>query len=237
MFRFVLPLALASCLTLPPLAAQKPKPAAKPAGPLAPVKDQEGLPRVLLIGDSISIGYTLPVRELLKGKANVHRPSTNCGPTSRGVSGIDQWLGKGKWDVIHFNWGLHDLKYLGPKGENLADPKAADSHQQIPPAEYEKNLQLLVKRMKKTGARLIWCSTTPVPSGAKGRVVGDSVKYNQIALRVMKEHGIAVDDLYGLSIGKLEKIQRPANVHFTPEGSRMLAEQVVKSISRQLEKK
>ena len=50
-------------------------------------------------------------------------------------------------------------------------------------------------------------------------------------------NGIAVDDLYGLSIGKLEKIQRPANVHFTPEGSRMLAEQVVKSISRQLEKK
>jgi len=237
MIRYFLLLALASCLTLTPLAAQKPKPAAKPAGPLAPVKDQEGLPRVLLIGDSISIGYTLPVRELLKGKANVHRPSTNCGPTSRGVSGIDQWLGKGKWDVIHFNWGLHDLKYLGPKGENLADPKAADSHQQIPPAEYEKNLQLLVKQMKKTGARLIWCSTTPVPSGAKGRVVGDSVKYNQIALRVMEEHGITVDDLYGLSIGKLKKIQRPANVHFTPEGSRMLAVQVVKSISRELEKK
>ena len=237
MFRFFLPLALASCLVLTPLAAQKPKPAAKPAGPLAPVEDQEGLPRVLLIGDSISIGYTVPVRELLKGKANVHRPSTNCGPTSRGVSGMDQWLGKGKWDVIHFNWGLHDLKYLGPNGENLADPKAADSHQQIPPAEYEKNLQLLVKRMKKTGARLIWCTTTPVPSGAKGRVVGDSVKYNQIALRVMKEHGIAIDDLYGFSIGKLEKIQRPANVHFTPEGSRMLAEQVVKSISRQLKKK
>ena len=237
MFRFFLPLALASCLALTPLAAQKPKPAAKPAGPLAPVEDQEGLPRVLLIGDSISIGYTVPVRELLKGKANVHRPSTNCGPTSRGVSGMDQWLGKRKWDVIHFNWGLHDLKYLGPNGENLADPKATDSHQQIPPAEYEKNLQLLVKRMKKTGARLIWCSTTPVPSGAKGRVVGDSVKYNQIALRVMKEHGIAIDDLYGFSIGKLEKIQRPANVHFTPEGSRMLAEQVVKSISRQLKKK
>ncbi|MDP7204101.1 MAG: SGNH/GDSL hydrolase family protein [Pirellulaceae bacterium] len=237
MFRFILPLTLAACLTLSPLAAQKPKPVAKPAGPLAPVQDQQGLPRILLIGDSISIGYTLPVRELLKGKANVHRPSTNCGPTSRGVSGMDQWLGKGKWDVIHFNWGLHDLKYLGPNGENLADPKAADSHQQIPPTEYEKNLQLLVKRMKKTGARLIWCTTTPVPSGAKGRVVGDSVKYNQIALRVMKEHGIAVNDLYRLSIGKLEKIQRPANVHFTPEGSRMLAEQVVKSISSQLKKK
>jgi acyl-CoA thioesterase-1 len=237
MFRFFLSLALALCMTRAPLAAQEPKPAAKPAGPLAPIQDQEGLPRVLLIGDSISIGYTLAVRELLKGKANVHRPSTNCGPTSRGVSGIDQWLGEGKWDVIHFNWGLHDLKYLGPKGQNLADPRAAGSHQQIPPAEYEKNLQLLVKRMKKTGATLIWCNTTPVPKGAKGRVVGDSMKYNQIALRVMKEHDIPVDDLYGLSIGKLDKIQRPANVHFTPEGSRMLAEQVVKAISRQLKKK
>jgi acyl-CoA thioesterase-1 len=237
MFRFFLTCSLVSCLAFTAFSAQEPKPAAKPAGPLTPIKDQEGLPRVLLIGDSISIGYTLPVRELLKGKANVHRPSANCGPTSRGVSGIDQWLGKGKWDVIHFNWGLHDLKYLGPKGQNLADPKATDSHQQIPPAEYEKNLQLLVKRMKKTGAHLIWCSTTPVPSGAKGRVVGDSMKYNQIALRVMKEHDIPVDDLYGFSIGKLEKIQRPANVHFTPEGSRMLAEEVVKAISRQLKKK
>ena len=237
MIRNILAFPLALCMTLAPLAAQKPKTAAKPAGPLAPIKDQEGLPRVLLIGDSISIGYTLPVRELLRGKANVHRPSTNCGPTSRGVTGIDQWLGKGKWDVIHFNWGLHDLKYLGPNGENLADPKAADSHQQIPPAEYEKNLQLLVTRMEKTGATLIWCNTTPVPKGAKGRVVGDSVKYNQIALRVMKEHDIPVDDLYGLSIGKLDKIQRPANVHFTPEGSRMLAGQVVKAISRQLKKK
>ena len=229
-------------LLVVPLAAEpkpkpKPKKKRKPSPALKSIEDAEGLPRVLLIGDSISIGYTLPVRELLKGKANVHRPSTNCGPTSRGVSGIDQWLGKEKWDVIHFNWGLHDLKYLGPKGENLADPKAADSHQQIPPAEYEKNLQLLVKRMKKTGARLIWCSTTPVPSGAKGRVVGDSMKYNQIALRVMKEHDIPVDDLYGFSIGKLEKIQRPANVHFTPEGSRMLAEEVVKAISQQLKKK
>ncbi|MFP6649943.1 MAG: SGNH/GDSL hydrolase family protein [Pirellulaceae bacterium] len=139
--------------------------------------------------------------------------------------------------MIHFNWGLHDLKYLGPQGQNLADPKATDSHQQIPPAEYEKNLQLLVKRMKKTGARLIWCSTTPVPSGAKGRVVGDSIKYNQIALRVMKEHDISVDDLYGFSLEKLEKIQRPANVHFTPEGSRMLAKEVVKAISGQLKKK
>ena len=50
---------------------------------MAKIEDVAGLPRVLLIGDSISIGYTVPVRELLKGKANVHRPLTNCGPTTK----------------------------------------------------------------------------------------------------------------------------------------------------------
>src|SRR5215510_4759657 len=50
----------------------------------APVQDVVGLPRVLVIGDSISIGYQIPLRESLKGKANVHRPVDNCGPTSRG---------------------------------------------------------------------------------------------------------------------------------------------------------
>ena len=84
----------------------------QPNPAMQPVEDKEGLPRVLLIGDSISIGYTVPVRKLLEGKVNVHRPLTNCGPTTRGLQGIDQWLGDGKWDVIHFNWGLHDLKRM-----------------------------------------------------------------------------------------------------------------------------
>ena len=96
-----------------PVQAQKKK------GPLAPVTDDPKLPRVLLIGDSISIGYTLPTREFLKGKANLHRIPTNGGPTTRGLASIDAWIGESKWDVIHFNWGLHDLKYMGPNGENL----------------------------------------------------------------------------------------------------------------------
>ena len=74
------------------------------------VKDDPTLPRVLLIGDSISIGYTPATRKLLAGKANVHRIPTNGGPTDNGTKNIKQWLGDGKWDVIHFNFGLHDIK-------------------------------------------------------------------------------------------------------------------------------
>ena len=144
----VLVAALLSCAVAQSAAPKKRQP--NPA--FAKVKDDPALPRVLLLGDSISIGYTLAVRDELKGKANVHRPAANCGPTIRGLESIDAWLGDGKWDVIHFNWGLHDLKFMD------------DGKRQVPLDEYEKNLTELVKRLKKTGAKLIWCSTTPVPT-------------------------------------------------------------------------
>jgi hypothetical protein len=131
---------------------EAPKKKRRPNSAMVPIEDVASLPRLLLIGDSISIGYTLQVREALKGKVNVHRPLTNCGPTSRGLDGIDQWLGDKKWDVIHFNWGLHDLKFLGPKGENLQDPTDSNNHQQVPPAQYEANLRKLVERLQQTKA-------------------------------------------------------------------------------------
>ena len=211
-----------------------PKKKRKPNPAMKPIEDVAGLPRVLLIGDSISIGYTVPVRALLKDKANVHRPPTNCGPTTRGLAAIDNWLGDGKWDVIHFNWGLHDLKYMGPKGQNLADPKAADSGQQVPIKEYEANLRKLVARLQKTGATLIWRSTTPVPKGAKGRVVGDSAKYNAVAKTIMDEHSIAIDDQYSFVMNGNGKLMLPANVHFTAEGSMALAQQAVTAINKAL---
>src|SRR4051794_35686897 len=139
---------LLSCLTLLGIAvglsAEAPNVEAKaapkktPNPVLAPIKEVPGLPRVLLIGDSISMGYTLPVRTLLDGKANVQRIPQNGGPTENGVAHIDQWLGDGKWDVIHFNWGIHDLKIM------------EDGKRQVEPADYEKNLRGLVAKMKAT---------------------------------------------------------------------------------------
>ena len=198
---------------------------------MKPVTDTPNLPRVLLIGDSISIGYTLPTRKLLEGKVNLHRALTNCGPTTRGLQQIDRWLGETKWDVIHFNWGLHDLKYMKPKG-GLASPDTGK--QQVPIDQYEKNLETLVLRLKKTGAKLIWAATPPVPDGSGGRVTGDAAKYNAVAAKIMARHGVAIDDLYAFALPQLEKIQRPKNVHFTPAGSKALAEQVAASIFKAL---
>lgn len=192
------------------------------------------LPNVLLIGDSISIGYMLDVRKQLNGQANVFRPPTNCGPTTRGIESIDAWIGDRKWDVIHWNHGLHDLKYLGPNGENLADPKLPTSRPQVPLEQYKANLKKLAERIKRTGAKVIWCETTPVPKGAKGRVVGDSKIYNEAAAEVMKEvGGISINPLYDFAIEN-SKMQREANVHYTPEGSAKLAEQVSNTVRKAL---
>lgn len=213
--------------------AQEPKTAAKKKAPnpaYAETVDVAGLPRVLIIGDSISIGYQVPLKEALAGKANVHRPATNCGPSSRGMEQIEDWLGNGKWDVIHFNFGLHDVRHFDAGKATDADK----GQRQVSEADYEKNLEALVTRMKKTGAKLIFGLTTPVPDGSAGRIKGDEVRYNEIARRVMQRHGVAIDDLYGFALPRLAEIQLPANVHFKPEGSKVLAGQVAASILKEL---
>jgi acyl-CoA thioesterase-1 len=228
------------CLWATFLTAAESKPAKKPAArpranpAMEPVTDVAGLPRVLLIGDSISIGYTVPVRALLQGKANLHRPPTNCGPTTRGLEQIDRWLGDDRWDVIHFNWGLHDLKYVPATGDKLTDPKTPGSRPQVPREQYEANLRKLVARMQKTGATLIWAATTPVPPGAQGRIAGDEVAYNAIAEKIVREHHLATDDLYAFAKPRLKELQLPANVHFSKEGSQQLAAQVVQTIEQAL---
>lgn len=200
---------------------------ATPDPAMVPIEDVPGLPRVLLIGDSISIGYTVPVRKALEGKANVHRIPTNGGPTKNGTAKIDAWLGKGKWDVIHFNFGLHDAKYM------------TETTRQVEPDEYEKNLRELVKKMKATGAKVIWATTTPVPKGDLNppRKFEDIPVYNKVAEKVMKEEGVQINDLNAFITPTLATHQKPKDVHFTGEGSQALGKQVASVIEAQLPKK
>lgn len=192
---------------------------------LTPITEEAGLPRVLLLGDSISIGYTQPVREALRGRANVHRAPENCSSTSHGLARIEKWLGERKWDVIHFNFGLHDAK-LPPEGVRHA-----------PLPVYEENLRRLVARLKATGATLIWATTTPVPYGgilAPDRRFGDIAEYNAVALRVMQEHGVMINDLNAAVSPHLSRYLRPQDLHYTAEGYRFLAERVARCLESAL---
>jgi acyl-CoA thioesterase-1 len=194
---------------------------------LLPVADLVGLPRILIIGDSISIGYTREVRQHFAGRANVHRPPDNCGPTVFGLEQIDSWLGAGRWDVIYFNFGLHDLKFLDSKGTYIV-PSPQD-RPLASPEEYAANLRQIVDRLRRTGARLIFATTTPVPAGTIGRVEGSELAYNAAATALMRETGVTVDDLHAFAVAR-PQLRRPKNVHFTPEGCLALADHVAATI-------
>ena len=181
------------------------------------VRDGQGLPRVLLIGDSVSRGYTQDVRKVLNGKMNVHRAPENCGPTANGIKKIDAWLGESKWDLIHFNFGIHD------RATSLPD--------------YVQRLEQLVERMKRTGAKLVWATTTPIPDDASKNQRAESiVERNVAALSVMQKHGVAVDDLFGAVTPHLSKLQNPNDVHFNAEGYEFLGKQVASVLQAQLTK-
>jgi len=180
------------------------------------VPDNPKLPRVLLIGDSVSRGYTLATRKYLAGRANVHRAPENCGPTANGLKKMDVWLGDGKWDVIHFNFGIHDRN--------------------TPVADYTQRLEQLIERMQKTGARLVWASTTPVPDDPKQHQTAAAiVERNQAAAAVMKKHGIPVDDLFAAVTPHVGEYQLPPpNVHFKEEGYDFLGQQVAAAVGAAL---
>jgi len=189
------------------------------------VADDPKLPRVLLIGDSVSGGYTLAARKVLAGKVNLHKAPENCGPTANGLKKLDIWLASAppagaapqspaasQWDVIHFNFGIHDRN--------------------TPPADYEARLEQLVARLEKTGAKLIWASTTPIPTDESKKQTSESiVERNAIAARVMQKHGIPVDDLFTFITPHLATAQNPNDVHFTGPGYQLLGQQVADSIS------
>jgi len=182
-----------------------------------PDKVDTALPNVLLIGDSISIGYTASVRSFLQGKANVYRIPVNAEHSRNILTHLDEWLQGHKWAVIHINSGLHDIKL---KGES----------KQVPLEEYAKNLIAIIAKLKATNAKIIWATTTPVPTGTNKRHAGDEIAYNEQAIRIMHDNGIAIDDLYSTIKHGHAQLQIAQDVHFTAEGYGVLAKAVSESI-------
>ncbi len=168
------------------------------------------------------MGYTEPVKHLLAGKADVQRIGENGGPTSNGVAHLAQ-LPAGPWNVITFNYGLHDMKL------------DTGSHQVDIP-QYRANLKIIVDALRQTGARLIWVTTTPVPRGNLNpkRERADVPLYNDAAAHELQGKVDAVCDLYTAVLPREPELQLKENVHFSPAGYDFLAEQVANAILSQL---
>jgi len=189
--------------------------------------------RVLILGDSTSMRYT-PVLRRIYPEIDIVRPGGNHMGTITALKRLDRWLGKDKWDVIHFNFGLHDFKHMNPK---TGRPSNKREHPfRAPPEQYRKNLEKIVKRLKETGAILIFATTTPVPKDEHYRVIDNRMSpvYNKIALKIMKEHNVVINDLYNYTLPNLDKWQQKKDVHFHRLGTRKIAEEIKESIRETL---
>ncbi|MFI3259310.1 MAG: SGNH/GDSL hydrolase family protein [Rikenellaceae bacterium] len=188
-------------------------------------KHDPNLKNVLLIGTSISIGYTPHVQEAMGGKeANIYRIPENSLSTTYALQQLDYWLSDMEWDVIHINLGLHDLKYV-----------MSQEQQDVPPTEYRDNLRIIFERLSKRSKKVIWATTTFYPDGVSPRRdFGDDALYNQIAAEVLRDFPkIKVDDQYTLSFENQDLMQN-VNVHFKVEGYKFLSDQVCKYIREAL---
>ncbi len=179
------------------------------------IADDPALPRVILIGDSISRSYTVGVRKALAGKANVHRAPANCGPTDSGLKNMDVWLdqGSGEWDIIYFNFGIHDRRKS--------------------PEQYQANLGKVVARLQETGAQLIFGRTTPFEEKDVPGVDG-SIALNAVSDAVMEQNDIPVDDLHAAVADDLDTVQAEDRTHFNGDGIRLLADQVATCVAGQI---
>lgn len=150
--------------------------------------------QILLIGDSIRMGYCEYVKDLLKDRAEVIYPSENCRSSQNIIINLLNWshlCDKEKVEIIHFNCGQWDAAHFNYDLTPLTSL-----------SEYRKNLCAIVQQMKRIfpNAKLVFATTTPMnpayPQTINPRTTEDIIAYNDAAKQVMEEHGIAINDLF-----------------------------------------
>ncbi|WP_068774298.1 SGNH/GDSL hydrolase family protein [Paenibacillus sp. FJAT-26967] len=180
--------------------------------------------KVLLLGDSIRLGYQPLVKERLRGEAEVTGPEENCRFAKHTLWGVNLWLKEiGTPDVIHWNNGLWDLHHEAPMVEALT---ALD--------EYIETLRRIINELHRTGAPIIFATTTPVTPDYVGRSNAEIDLYNTAAVQLMNRHGIEVNDLNALIKQNLRSHLCEDNLHMNEQGSAACAAQVASVIRQYL---
>jgi hypothetical protein len=172
--------------------------------PVAPSAAGEETRRVLVLGDPLQHNLLNAAAKELGPEVRIEFPSIEAYDTGTALVKIDKLLGEPSWDLIYFNFGLGDLFYKDPRSREIrAMSKQAGGVRVSPPEQYRSNLETLVQRLKKTDAKLLWASTTPMVNvnafpGYMGNVydANSELPYNEIAKKIMTLHGVPILDLH-----------------------------------------
>jgi acyl-CoA thioesterase-1 len=161
--------------------------------------------QVLVLADSVQVGILKAAQLEPNDSVQIHFPSLVIADNSgAALANLDGLLGTGKWDLIYVNFGLGDLHYRDPKTRSLRlMGKGVGGVRVSSPAQYEKNLVQLAERLRATGAKVVWGTTTPIVNVGfpvfRHRVIDvhSEEAYNAIAKKVMAAADIPVVDLHG----------------------------------------
>jgi hypothetical protein len=183
------------------------------------------LPRILLIGNSITRGYYPEVQKILEGKAYVARLTTSKSVGDPALlKEIDLIMSYYKFDIVHFNNGLHGFGYTEE--------------------EYKKAFPAFVKKIHKKAphAKLIWATITPLHTKADMRIFDpkiDRIKArNKIALDfITKQKDISVDSLWEFTVNHPEFYEGGDGAHPNPSGYHALAEKVASVLTAAIQAK
>jgi hypothetical protein len=193
-------------------------------------------PNILIIGDSISIGYTPYVKTYFSESAIISHNEGNAQHTGTGLSKIDAWLGEENWDIIQFNWGLWDLCYRHPDSKEYGNRDKIHGKPTYTIDKYASNLDSIISVIrKKTNAKLVFVTTTYVPKNEPGRNESDVQKYNDVAKMIMMKHAVIVNDIYEQSISIHNDFGEGSNnVHYKKEGYEKLSELIIKFLETEI---
>jgi isoamyl acetate esterase len=188
------------------------------------------MPDVVLIGDSIRMGYEATVRAQLPS-LDIWSPEQNGGDSRRIRENLSAWTEVHAPQIIHINCGLHDLK----KDFETGTPS-------VPLEEYADNItHILTNIQNETEATVIWALTTPVNETwhheRKGfdRFESDVLSYNQVAQKICETLKISVNDLYTtIDNAGRDTLLKPDGVHFDEKGCNILGKAVAQIIQSKI---
>jgi len=202
--------------------------------------------KVLFLGGPVQQTIVNAVAKELQGKVRIQSTGSDANDSGSALANFDKLIGGEKWDLIYFNFGIGDLFYKDPKTREIrAMSKNSGGVRVSTPGQYEKNLDQLVQRLKKTEAKLLWGSTTPLvktdffPS-FKGNLfeANSEIEYNKIAAKVMNRHEVPVVDLHAYVMKYFKEDEKhPAYSKYDKEMAKKghpLHEPLVTAISRAL---
>ena len=184
--------------------------------------------KIILIGDSIRMGYDAYVKEKLAGRAEVLYPAENCRFAQYTYRYLGEWQREGGWgndaDLVHWNAGLWDVIHLGDEA-----PLTSPEQYALTLGQIARRIRLLFPR-----AVSVFALSTPIVEEGYGpdfrRSNREIERYNGIAREVLTKEGTLIDDLYAVMKDVPESGRSDMTHFYTPEGTERIGNAVLRCV-------